>query len=329
MASDATEHPRVLDLADPAAESAALKALDGGRLVVIPTETVYGLGADATSGSAVLRIYEAKDRPRFNPLIVHCASQRMAQRYGMFDGRACRLAEAFWPGPLTLVVPKVEPSPISDLVTAGQRTIALRIPGLEPVRRLIAELDRPLAAPSANRSGRISPTTAEAAAADLDGRVALVLDAGPCTVGVESTIVACTGDAPVLLRPGGVAREAIEAVLGEPLGRPAADTGEDAPQAPGMLRSHYAPSARVRLEAAEARPGEAYLAFGEVPAGAPADRVLNLSASGDLREAAINLFAYLRRLDETGAETIAVAPIPEEGLGEAINDRLRRAAAPR
>ncbi|ESR24754.1 L-threonylcarbamoyladenylate synthase [Lutibaculum baratangense] len=320
---------QIADVTDEAAQDAALRALAAGRLVVVPTETVYGLAADATRDDAVLKIYEAKDRPRFNPLIAHCSDLAMAERFGVFDDRARRLARAFWPGPLTLVVPRRPGCGISELVTAGHSTIALRIPGLDPVRRLIARLDRPLAAPSANRSGRISPTTAEAAASEVGDRVALVLDGGPCGVGVESTIVACLDDSAVLLRPGGVPRGAIEEALGENLRRPEQVTDDESPRAPGMLSSHYAPRAKVRLHAAGPAEGEAYLAFGQTPAGARPGFTRNLSASGDLREAAINLFAHLRALDATGAPTIAVAPVPDQGLGEAINDRLRRAAAPR
>lgn len=300
-----------------------------GQPVAIATETVYGLAADATSDEAVVRIFEAKDRPRFNPLIAHCADIAMARRYGVFDERAETLAAVFWPGPITLVVPKRAGSSVSDLVTAGHETIALRVPGLPAVRWLIERLDRPLAAPSANRSGRVSPTTAAAAASEVGDRVALILDGGPCTVGVESTILACTGGIPTLLRPGGVPSRDVEAVLEERLARPERATDDEAPQAPGMMSSHYAPRAKVRLNAAAPHEGEAYLAFGDMPAGTAPERGLNLSPSRDLREAAINLFAHLRALDATGAEVIAVAPIEDDGLGEAINDRLRRAAAPR
>lgn len=310
-----------------AVAEAAARHLAAGALVILPTETVYGLAADATNGEAVARLYAAKGRPSFNPLISHVADRRMAEVHGVLDGTAGRLADAFWPGPLTLVVPRRAGSAISDLTTAGLDTVALRLPDAPVARDIAARLGRPFAAPSANRSGRVSPTTAEAAIEELGPAVAMVIDAGPCRVGLESTIVACVGADPVLLRPGGVTRAAIEAAAGRPLARP--DGADPArPQAPGMLASHYAPRAAVRLDAAEVAPGEALLMFGpHPPAGADrAVAALNLSASGDLVEAAANLFAHLRALDATGAAAIAVAPVPDEGLGEAINDRLRRAA---
>lgn len=310
--------------------AAAASRLAAGDLVILPTETVYGLAADASNGEAVARLYAAKGRPSFNPLISHVADRAMAETHGVFDASASRLADAFWPGPLTLVVPRRPGSSICDLVTAGLDTVGLRLPDA-PVARDIARLfGRPFAAPSANRSGRISPTTAEAAIEELGETVALVIDAGACRVGLESTIVACAGSDPVLLRPGGISRAQIETVLGQPLSlSDLHDPGR--PQAPGMLASHYAPNARVRLDAREVAPGEALLAFGPLlPAGADrAAMILNLSASGNLTEAAANLFTSLRRLDASGAATIAVSPVPDEGLGEAINDRLRRAAAPR
>lgn len=313
--------------------SAAARHLAAGALVVVPTETVYGLAADATNGEAVARLYAAKGRPRFNPLISHVCGRDMAETHGIFDETASKLADRFWPGPLTLVVPKRPDSGISDLATAGLDTVALRWPDSPVTRAIIEKLGRPVAAPSANRSGRVSPTTAEAASAEVGDSVALIVDAGSCRVGLESTIVACTGARPTLLRPGGIPTGEIEAVLGAPLARHAGDPGSDpeAPAAPGMLASHYAPRARVRLAADRVGADEALLAFGPaLPQGADAARaVLNLSERGDLVDAAANLFTYLRELDASGAGTIAVMPIPETGLGEAINDRLRRAAAPR
>ncbi|TCT09298.1 translation factor SUA5 [Tepidamorphus gemmatus] len=314
------------DLRGTVAATAA-RHLAAGELVVLPTETVYGLAADATDSAAVARLYAAKGRPTFNPLISHVADRAMAEAHGLFDATAARLADAFWPGPLTLVVPRRPGSAISELVTAGLDTVGLRLPDSAVARDVARLLDRPFAAPSANRSGRISPTTADAAIEELGMAVALVIDAGPCRVGLESTIVACVGPDPVLLRPGGIARASIEAVLGRPLALP--DFADpERPQAPGMLAAHYAPNARVRLDACTVEPGEALLAFGpRLPAGTErAVMILNLSAAGDPTEAAANLFTWLRRLDASGASTIAVAPIPDDGLGEAINDRLRRAA---
>jgi len=298
--------------------------LGAGELVAIPTETVYGLAADAANGKAVARIFKAKGRPRFNPLICHADSLAMAERHGIFDERARRLAKAFWPGPLTLVLPKRPDSPVHDLVTAGLGTIGLRVPA-GPARDLIAAFKRVVAAPSANLSGRVSPTRAEHVAAQLGGDVALILDAGPCQVGVESTIVALDGRRARLLRPGGLEVEAIEAVLGEKLERVA--TG-DKVEAPGMLASHYAPQTPLRLDATDVRPGEALLAFGpDMPKGAGTAVMLrNLSPAGDLTQAAANLFGALHELDACGADMIAAMPIPDHGLGEAINDRLRRAA---
>ncbi|WP_167483944.1 L-threonylcarbamoyladenylate synthase [Mesorhizobium tamadayense] len=303
----------------------ALALLDGGYVVAIPTETVYGLAADATNGVAVARIFEAKGRPRFNPLIAHVADLAMASRIAEFHPLSTKLAEAFWPGPLTLVLPQRAQNGIHPLVTAGLDTIALRIPrgfGGE----LIARLGRPLAAPSANSSGRISATTAEAVAADLGEKIKLVVDGGATPVGLESTIVKIEDGRLRLLRPGGIAAEEIEAVAGAELMR-----GGGGIEAPGMLASHYAPGASVRLNAKKIAGGEALLAFGRDRAEGWQDAVAlrNLSEGGDLREAATNLFAYMQALDRSGAATIAVEPIPHEGLGEAINDRLARAAAPR
>ncbi|AVO43854.1 L-threonylcarbamoyladenylate synthase [Phreatobacter cathodiphilus] len=309
---------------DAAGIAEAGRLLRAGRLVAFPTETVYGLGADATDGRAVAAIYEAKGRPSFNPLIAHVATPEAAFRLGRFDAAAIALARAFWPGPLTLVVPVAPGGDISDLARAGLDTVGLRVPDHPVAQALLAAAGRPVAAPSANRSGHVSPTAAAHVLADLDGRIDAVVDGGPTDVGVESTIVACLGDDPVLLRPGGVPRDAVEAVIGRPLG---AATGE-ATIAPGMLASHYAPNAAMRLDATDPGPDEALLAFGpEVPGGAAT--VLNLSPSGDLAEAAAHLFGHLRLLDASGARRIAVMPIPTEGLGEAIRDRLARAAAPR
>jgi L-threonylcarbamoyladenylate synthase len=309
------------------AEAGAL--LREGRLVAIPTETVYGLGADAGNPAAVAGIYAAKERPRFNPLIAHLPDLAAARREGVFGEDAARLAEAFWPGPLTLVVPVAEGGRVSDLARAGLGSVALRVPGSRLARDVLAAAGCPVAAPSANRSGRVSPTDVDHVLGDLDGRIAAVLDGGPCPVGVESTIVACLDGPPVLLRPGGVSRAEIEAVLARPLA--AAGPAGAAPVSPGLLASHYAPRAAVRLGATRVLPGEAVLLFGpDAPAGLDeAALCLNLSPAGDLAEAATHLFAYLRRLDAAGPATIAVTPIPDHGLGEAILDRLARAAAPR
>jgi L-threonylcarbamoyladenylate synthase len=309
---------------DAEAIAQACAHLGAGELVAIPTETVYGLAADAANGEAVARIFKAKGRPRFNPLICHADSLAMAERHGVFDTRARRLAKAFWPGPLTLILPKTPDSPIHDLVSAGLGTIGLRVPA-GPARGLIAAFKGVVAAPSANLSGRVSPTTAAHVAAQLGGDVALILDAGPAQVGVESTIVALDGPKARLLRPGGLAAEAIEAVLGEKLERVA--TG-DKVEAPGMLASHYAPQTPLRLDATDVQPGEALLAFGpDLPEGADtAVMTRNLSPTGDLTLAAANLFGALHDLDAAGATTIAAMPIPGHGLGEAINDRLARAA---
>lgn len=304
-----------------------LALLEAGEVVAIPTETVYGLAGDATNGKAVARIFEAKGRPSFNPLIAHVSGVVMAQEIARMDPLTERLAQAFWPGPLTLVAPLLPNSAIHPLATAGLDTIALRMPqGFGA--RLIARLGKPLAAPSANSSGRITGTTAQAVQADLGARIPLIVDGGPTPVGVESTIVKVEPDGRLrLLRPGGIAANVIEAIAQAPLlrDRPAGI------EAPGMLESHYAPSASVRLNAKSVEPGEALLAFGLTRArGAEkAAAVLNLSASGDLREAAANLFASMLELDRSAAAGIAVEPIPATGLGEAINDRLRRAAAPR
>ncbi len=299
----------------------ATEVLRSGGLVVFPTETVYGLGADATNPHAVARIFAAKGRPSFNPLISHVLSIADAERHADLHTNARALAEAFWPGPLTLVAPRRADSTVAELACAGLSTIALRAPAHAMARELLAAFGGPVVAPSANRSGHVSATTAQHAAADLGDTVELILDAGPAPVGLESTIVAIDAEgAATLLRSGAVTREAIEAVIGS-VAR--AQAGVIA--APGMMESHYAPRARLLLDVTSPSPGARYLAFG---AAAP-EGGLTLSASGDLTEAAANLYAHLRALDATGADTIAVAPIPGGGLAEAMRDRLARAAAPR
>jgi L-threonylcarbamoyladenylate synthase len=315
--------------ADATGIAEAARCLAAGGLVAFPTETVYGLGADATDGAAVARLYAAKGRPSFNPLIAHVADIAAARELAMFDDAAERLAAAFWPGPLTLVLRKRAGCPVSDLATAGLDTIAVRVPDHPVAREILRAFGRPVVAPSANRSGHVSPTTAAHVLGDLRGRIELILDGGATSVGVESTIVACL-EQPALLRPGGVPREALERALRLPLAEAPQRDG-DAPLAPGMLASHYAPRARLRLDAREVRPGEALLAFGPqlVPGAAQALRVLNLSPRGDLVEAAANLFSHLRALDALNAPSIAAMTVPNQGLGEAINDRLARAAAPR
>jgi L-threonylcarbamoyladenylate synthase len=320
---------RTLPFGEAAVAEMAARCLGDGRLVAFPTETVYGLGADAANAAAIARLYAAKGRPAFNPLIAHVWDLEAAFRLAHFDARATALAQAFWPGPLTLVLPKTADCTVADLATAGLDTIAIRVP-VHPVARAILEVfGGPVVAPSANLSGHVSPTTAAHVASDLNGRIDLIVDGGPVDVGVESTIVGCF-DKAMLLRPGGVPRAAIERVLGEKLAQAPAEAGSDTaqPLAPGMLASHYAPRTRVRLDADHIEDGEALLGFGPVlPRSAEhASAVMNLSDRGDLNEAAARLFSYLRALDEKAARTIAVMPIPREGLGEAINDRLRRAA---
>lgn len=298
------------------AQAAAL--LTQGQLVAFPTETVYGLGADARDGQAVAAIYEAKGRPSFNPLIVHLPDAHAAQQYVEWSDTAEILASAFWPGPLTLVLPLKTGHALSSLVTAGLDTVALRVPAHACARKLLAEFGGPVAAPSANPSGRISPTTAAHVLAGLNGRIAAVLDDGPCTVGLESTIVGLQGDTPILLRAGGLPQEAIEAALGHPM---VIENGAEI-IAPGQLASHYAPGATVRLNAVQPIADEVLLGFGPMPCD------LNLSQNGDLVEAAANLFDHLHQMDAKD-RPIAVAPVPTHGLGRAINDRLQRAAAPR
>ena len=290
--------------------------------MAFPTETVYGLGADATNARAVAAVFEAKGRPRFNPLIVHVADLATVSQLGRLTESGRRLAAAFWPGPLTLVLQQQADCPVADLATAGLGTIAVRIPAHPIAQALLKEAGVPIAAPSANRSGHVSATTAPHVEADLGAHVAMILDGGPTAVGLESTVVDVTGD-PVILRLGGIARDAIAPVLGRPIDL--ASGGSEAPASPGMLERHYAPATRLRLDASQARDGEALLAFGRV-VPRHMGPMLNLSSSGDLVEAAANLFAALRTLDASGAAAIAVMPIPERGLGEAINDRLRRAA---
>ena len=281
----------------------------------MPTETVYGLAADAANARAVAAIYDAKGRPRFNPLIAHVSDLAMARRIARFDGRAERLAAAFWPGPLTLVLPVADGEAVCDLARAGLDTVAVRVPAHPLAQALIAAFGGPVVAPSANRSGRPSPTTFADAFEETGSAASTALDGGPCAVGLESTVVALLDDAR-LLRPGAVTRSEIEAIIG-----PLKQADGDAKRSPGRLTRHYAPNAPVRLDVVAPASGEAWLSFGSAGSGP-----WNLSPSGDLREAAANLFAYLRGADRTNPTAIAVAPIPAEGLGEAINDRLRRAA---
>jgi L-threonylcarbamoyladenylate synthase len=315
--------------ASEAAVAAAARSLAEGGLVAFPTETVYGLGADATNAAAIARLYQAKGRPAFNPLIAHVSDLKAGMRIADLDAQAIALANAFWPGPLTLVLPKAKGCNVADLATAGLDTIAIRVPAHPIAREILRAFGGPVVAPSANLSGHVSPTTAAHVQSDLAGRIDLIVDGGPVAVGVESTIVGCF-DELMLLRPGGVPRGEIERVLGRTLAQPPADADNDGgqPLAPGMLASHYAPRTPVRLNAREIEAGEALLAFGRsaVPGVDAATAVMNLSARGDLNEAAANLFGYLRALDTRGAHTIAVMAVPHHGLGEAINDRLRRAA---
>lgn len=306
----------------PGAIARAARALRAGALVAFPTETVYGLGADATDDRAVARVFAAKGRPRFNPLIVHVPDLDGAEAIAVLDDRARALAARFWPGALTLVLPRRDDAGLSRLVGAGLPSIALRLPDHAGARALLAACARPLAAPSANPSGRLSPTTAAHVAEGLGDKVDLILDGGATAVGLESSVLDLTGAVPVLLRPGGVPVEALEGVLGRPVAR--AGTDDTAPKSPGMLTQHYAPRAPVRLNATDKRPGEALLGFAGTPG---AD--LDLSPAGNDVEAAANLFAYLHALDARAPAGIAVAPIPDAGLGLAINDRLRRAAAGR
>ena len=309
--------------ATPQAIASAAALLRAGYLVAFPTETVYGLGGDATNERAVAEIFATKGRPHFNPLIVHVSGLAEAEALAVFDRRARLVAAQLWPGPLTLVLRRPDDSGLSLLVSAGLDTVAIRVPCHEVAQALLRETGRPIAAPSANRSGRVSPTEAAHVAEELGDRVALILDGGRTPVGLESTVLDLSGEAAVLLRPGGVTSEQLSELLG-----PIAMSAAAKPKSPGMLASHYTPSLPLRLEASEAHPGEALLAFGpNAPPGFA--EVEWLSRSGDLAEAAANLFAMLRRLDRPPLTGIAVMPIPERGLGRAINDRLRRAAAPR
>ena len=315
--------------AGKAAVASAARCLAAGGLVAFPTETVYGLGADATNPAAIARLYQAKGRPAFNPLIAHVGDISAGMAIARFEETAIKLAETFWPGPLTLVLPKTRDCAVADLATAGLETIAIRVPAHAIAREILRAFGGPVVAPSANLSGHVSPTSAAHVQSDLMGRIDLIVDGGPVEVGVESTIVGCFNE-PMLLRPGGVPRGEIERVLGRALVQPPEDAerGTAQPLAPGMLASHYAPRTRVRLNAERIEAGEALLAFGpDLAAGMDASTaVMNLSARGDLNEAAANLFGYLRDLDTKGARAIAVMPVPHHGLGEAINDRLRRAA---
>ena len=297
---------------------AAADALAAGDLAILPTETVYGLAADAANPTAVARLYEAKGRPRFNPLIAHVADWAMAAGIAVLDQRARRLADAFWPGPITFVASLSDATRVCDLARAGLDTVAVRWPAHETAQSVIAALGRPIVAPSANRSGRPSPTTFADAVAETGAAAAVALDGGPCAVGLESTVVALLVGPPRLLRPGAVTRAEIEALIG-----PLAEAEADAARSPGRLARHYAPNAPLRLDAEAPRLGEVYLAFGPSPSHAP---TFSLSLTGDLREAATRLFSLLRAADALAPAAIAVAPIPGDGLGEAINDRLRRAA---
>jgi L-threonylcarbamoyladenylate synthase len=296
----------------------AAEALAAGDLVILPTETVYGLAADAANPAAVTRLYEAKGRPRFNPLIAHVADASMAARIARLDQRALRLADAFWPGPITFVAPIGDAPLVCDLARAGLDTVAVRAPAHQLAQAVIAAFGRPIVAPSANRSGRPSPTTFVDAVAETGAAATVRLDGGDCEIGLESTVVALLDGPPRLLRPGAVTRDQIEALIG-----PLTEAEADAARSPGRLARHYAPNAPQRLGAHAPRQGEAYLAFGPAPGG---DAVFNLSPTGDLREAAARLFSSLRAADAVAPAAIAVAPIPDHGLGEAINDRLRRAA---
>jgi L-threonylcarbamoyladenylate synthase len=308
------------DLADDLV--AAAQALREGKLVAFPTETVYGLGADATNDAAVARVYEAKRRPSFNPLITHVASAAAAEELGEFPDDARKLAEAFWPGPLSLVVPRRKECPVSLLASAGLDSIALRVPSHPVALQFLTAAGKPVVAPSANPSGKISPTSAEHVRRHLKDKVAAIIDGGRSKVGVESTVVSFLADGPKLLRHGGIPRAEIERVLGHAV---AVESHSARPHAPGQMLSHYAPHAELRLNAEAPRGGEAYLGFGKLHAIGP----YTLSATGDLVEAAANLFRLLHEIDATGFARIAVAPIPHHGLGDAINDRLLRAAAPR
>ena len=322
-----SEHtPQRATRIEPASEDViaeAARLLREGRLVAFPTETVYGLGANALDETAVASVFAAKERPRFNPLIVHVSSRLEAEKHVSFNPLALELADTFWPGGLTLVLPRRDSSRVSLLASAGLDTVAIRAPNHAVARALLNAAGVPIAAPSANRAGTVSPTTAAHVLRDLHGRIELVVDAGPSPIGIESTVIGFDHGRPALLRAGAITRDAIETIAGR-----LAEPAKGDIRAPGMLSSHYAPRAQLRLDVHDVEPDEALLAFGpNVPSSS--NPSCNLSPSADLSEAAANLFAMLRRLDQTGAATIAVMRIPNEGLGEAINDRLRRAAAPR
>jgi L-threonylcarbamoyladenylate synthase len=302
--------------------AAAVAALERGDLAAFPTETVYGLGGDAANDKSVARVYAAKGRPAFNPLIAHVAGAEAAFRLGIFPEMAKTLARTFWPGPLTIVVPRTPSCPVSLLASAGLASIAIRVPNHPVALELLRQFAKPVVGPSANPSGRVSPTTAEHVRRHLGSKVAIILDGGRCKVGVESTVVSFLEATPKILRPGGISRPEIERVIGAGL---TVESHSARPHAPGQLLSHYAPRADIHLNANAPRDGEAYLGFGPLHAHGP----FTLSAAGDLVEAAANLFRLLHDIDATGVAAIAVAPIPHHGLGEAINDRLMRAAAPR
>jgi L-threonylcarbamoyladenylate synthase len=323
MSQDTPRRATRIESATEGAIAGAARLLREGRLVAFPTETVYGLGANALDDAAVASVFGAKERPRFNPLIVHVSGCPDAETHVSFNPLAMELARTFWPGGLTLVLPRRISSRVSLLASAGLDTVAVRAPNHPVARALLNAAGVPIAAPSANRAGTVSPTTADHVVRDLHGRVDLVLDAGSSPIGIESTVIGFDNDRPVLLRPGAITRESIEAIVGQ-----LAEPTKGDIRAPGMLSSHYAPRARLRLGVDDVGPGEALLAFGsDVPVSS--NPICNLSPRGDLTEAAANLFSMLRQLDQTGAATIAVMPVPDRGLGEAINDRLCRAAAPR
>jgi len=323
MSEHTPERATRIEAATEGAIAEAARTLREGRLVAFPTETVYGLGANALDEAAVASVFAAKERPRFNPLIVHVSGRTDAETHVSFNPLAAELAETFWPGGLTLVLPRRSSSRLSLLASGGLDTVAVRTPNHPVARALLNAAGVPIAAPSANRAGTVSPTTAAHVVRDLHGRVDLVLDAGSSPIGIESTVIGFDNGRPILLRPGAITREAIEAIVGH-----LAEPAKGDIRAPGMMSSHYAPRARLRLDVDDVRPGEALLAFGaDVPASS--NLTCNLSSRGDLTEAAANLFSMLRQLDQTGAATIAVMRVPPHDLGEAINDRLRRAAAPR
>ena len=304
-----------------------LSCWNKGGLVVVPTETVYGLSADAENNDAVARIYALKNRPRFNPLIVHVGSVEIAQKYGVWNDDAAKLAAAFWPGPLAMILPLMPDAPVSDLVTAGGNTVALRMPNHPTTLNLLREFGRGVAAPSANRSGRISPTSPNHVRDEFGEDCPMLIEGGDCSIGLESTVIDLSGETPQVLRPGAITKEEIIKTLGKNI-NVKNQKNTKAIKSPGMLKSHYAPTLPVRLNVTELREGEALIAFGnKVPAGA--SRTINISETGDVAEAATKLFHALRELDVAEHSAIAVMPIPNEGIGDAINDRLARAAADR